>query len=81
MVHLEDNPLLYQIFGGLCFFFFFHSFFMSYFYLPIFPFYSSVYDTCFDPEGKHILVTGGNHVLVYSAKDGSLIHTLKGKRV
>ncbi|XP_026683570.1 intraflagellar transport protein 122 homolog [Diaphorina citri] len=41
--------------------------------------HSSVYDTCFDPEGKHILVTGGNHVLVYNAKDGSLIHTLKAQ--
>ncbi|KAI5729872.1 hypothetical protein M8J76_007458 [Diaphorina citri] len=39
-----------------------------------------VYDTCFDPEGKHILATGGNHVLVYNAKDGSLIHTLKAHK-
>lgn len=75
MVHLDDNLVDYD---GI--FFYCYSWFLS-IYLSTSLFYSSVYDTCFDPEGKHILATGGNHVLVYNAKDGSLIHTLKGKYI
>lgn len=41
----------------------------------------SVYDVCFDPEGKFILATGGNNVLVYNAQNGSLLHSLKGNEL
>jgi len=42
---------------------------------------SVIYCVAFKPDGSQLLVAVGNRILVYDAKDGDLLHSLKGHRL